>query len=201
MVAAGLLPGVSIESFWGALLVAAVVAALNAVIPPVLAALRLPLTFVLGFLLVLVADAFILRIADDLTDGDSHRRQLRLGAAGRAGRRRGERGAGGLPRLRRHVLDSRREAHRAPAGRDRHHPGPGDHLPGDRRARPAGAASRDARRQRPEHGRLDGRGDAPPDASGRPICRHRRAPARPGSCSVPTRTSRRFAGWRRRPRR
>ncbi len=57
MVAAGLLPGVSIEGFWGALLVAALVAALNAVIPPVLAALRLPLTLVLGFLLVLFADA------------------------------------------------------------------------------------------------------------------------------------------------
>ena len=44
-------------SFWGALLVAAIVAALNAVIPPLLAALRLPLTLVLGFLLVLIADA------------------------------------------------------------------------------------------------------------------------------------------------
>ena len=38
-----------------------IVAALNAVIPPVLAALRLPLTLVLGFLLVLIADALILR--------------------------------------------------------------------------------------------------------------------------------------------
>ena len=69
MVAAGILPGVHIDSFWGALLVAAVVAALNAVIPPVLAALRLPLMLVLGFLLVLVADAVILLIADALTDG------------------------------------------------------------------------------------------------------------------------------------
>ena len=34
-----------------------IVAALNAVIPPLLAALRLPLTLVLGFLLVLIADA------------------------------------------------------------------------------------------------------------------------------------------------
>ena len=57
MVAAGLLPGVSIDSFWGALLVAIVAAALNAVIPPVLAALRLPATLLLGFLLVLAADA------------------------------------------------------------------------------------------------------------------------------------------------
>jgi uncharacterized membrane protein YvlD (DUF360 family) len=68
MVAAGILPGVHIDSFWGALLVAAIVAALNAVIPPVLAALRLPLTLVLGFLLVLIADAAILLIADAVTD-------------------------------------------------------------------------------------------------------------------------------------
>ena len=60
MVASGILPGVHIDDFWGALLVAVIVAALNAVIPPVLAALRLPLTLVLGFLLVLVADALIL---------------------------------------------------------------------------------------------------------------------------------------------
>ena len=71
MVAAAVLPGVDIKSFWGALLVAVVVSALNAVIPPVLAALRLPLTLVLGFLLVLIADALILLVAADadLTDG------------------------------------------------------------------------------------------------------------------------------------
>jgi len=69
MVAAGVLPGVSIDSFWGALLVAIVTAALNAVIPPVLAALRLPATLVLGFLLVLAADAGILLLTDALTDG------------------------------------------------------------------------------------------------------------------------------------
>ena len=69
IVAAGILPGVWIDGFWGALLVAAVVAALNAVIPPVLAALRLPATLVLGFLLVLFADAGILLLTDALTDG------------------------------------------------------------------------------------------------------------------------------------
>jgi uncharacterized membrane protein YvlD (DUF360 family) len=71
MVAAAILPGVDIESFWGALLVAVIVAALNAVIPPVLAALRLPLTLVFGFLVVLIADALILQLAAELnaTDG------------------------------------------------------------------------------------------------------------------------------------
>jgi uncharacterized membrane protein YvlD (DUF360 family) len=69
MVAAWILPGVDIESFGGALVVAVIVAALNAVIPPVLAALRLPLTLVLGFLLVLIADALILQFTDRITDG------------------------------------------------------------------------------------------------------------------------------------
>ena len=69
MVAAALLPGVHIENFGGALLIAVVVAALNAVVPPVLAALRLPATLILGFLLVLIADAVILLAAADVTDG------------------------------------------------------------------------------------------------------------------------------------
>ena len=65
----GSCPVSAIDGFLGALLVAAVVAALNAVIPPVLAALRLPATLVLGFLLVLFADAGILLATDALTDG------------------------------------------------------------------------------------------------------------------------------------
>jgi uncharacterized membrane protein YvlD (DUF360 family) len=71
MVAAWILPGVDIKSFGAALVVAVIVAALNAVIPPVLAALRLPLTLVFGFLLVLIADAIILQVASKLnvTDG------------------------------------------------------------------------------------------------------------------------------------
>jgi uncharacterized membrane protein YvlD (DUF360 family) len=69
VVASWLLPGIDVQSFWGALLVAAIVAALNSVIPPLLAALRLPLTLVLGFLLALIADALILQAAAALTDG------------------------------------------------------------------------------------------------------------------------------------
>ena len=71
MVAAWVLPGVDIKSFGAALVVAVIVAALNAVIPPILAALRLPLTLVFGFLLVLIADALILQVAArlDVTDG------------------------------------------------------------------------------------------------------------------------------------
>ena len=68
LVAAAIIPGAAIEGFWGALLVAAVVALLNAVLPPLIAALRLPLTLVLGFLLVLFANAAMLLIADGLTE-------------------------------------------------------------------------------------------------------------------------------------
>jgi uncharacterized membrane protein YvlD (DUF360 family) len=67
--AAEILPGASVEGFWGALLVAAVVGVLNAVIPPLIAALRLPFMLVLGFLLVLCVNAAILLLADSLTDG------------------------------------------------------------------------------------------------------------------------------------
>ena len=65
-VAAWVLPGVAIAQTGTAFLVALVVVVLNAVLPPVLAALRLPFMLVVGFLLVLLADAFLLRLAADL---------------------------------------------------------------------------------------------------------------------------------------
>jgi len=43
---------------------------LNAVLPPIVAALRLPFMLALGFLLVLVADAFLLLAADAVLSGD-----------------------------------------------------------------------------------------------------------------------------------
>jgi uncharacterized membrane protein YvlD (DUF360 family) len=67
-VAAALLPGVDIAGFWGALGVAVVVALLNAVLPPLLAALRLPFMLAIGFLLVLALDAFVLKLASDFLD-------------------------------------------------------------------------------------------------------------------------------------
>ena len=54
-VAAAIVPGVALDSTGAAFLVAAVIAVLNAVLPPVLAALRLPFMLAIGFLLVLVA--------------------------------------------------------------------------------------------------------------------------------------------------
>ena len=68
LVAAWIVPNVDIPSFWGALLTALLVAIVNAIVPPIVAALRLPLILVLGFLIVLVVDAWALLIASDLDD-------------------------------------------------------------------------------------------------------------------------------------
>jgi uncharacterized membrane protein YvlD (DUF360 family) len=67
-IAAAILPGVDIEGTGGALAVAAVVAALNALLPPLIAALRLPFMLAVGFLLVLALNAFVLKLASDLLD-------------------------------------------------------------------------------------------------------------------------------------
>jgi uncharacterized membrane protein YvlD (DUF360 family) len=65
-VAAGLVSGVTIDNPGGAFIVAAVIAVVNAVLPPLIAALRLPFTLVTGFLLVLFADAGALMLTDEL---------------------------------------------------------------------------------------------------------------------------------------
>jgi len=67
-VAAWIVPNVDIATFWGALATAAVIAVLNAVLPPIVAALRLPFTLVLGFLLVLVLDALMLLAASSIME-------------------------------------------------------------------------------------------------------------------------------------
>jgi uncharacterized membrane protein YvlD (DUF360 family) len=69
-VAAWLLPGVALESSAAAFTVAAVIAVLNAILPPILAALRLPFMVAIGFILVLLADALILRLAADALPDD-----------------------------------------------------------------------------------------------------------------------------------
>ncbi|HEX7609615.1 MAG TPA: phage holin family protein [Solirubrobacteraceae bacterium] len=69
LLAAWILPGVSIEGFTGALVASAAIGVLNALIPPLLAALRLPATLILGFVLVLVADALIVELAAEITSG------------------------------------------------------------------------------------------------------------------------------------
>jgi len=70
LVAAWIVPGADVNGFLSALAAAAVIAVLNAVLSPIVAAIRLPLTLVFGFLLVLVLDALMLLAADNITDGD-----------------------------------------------------------------------------------------------------------------------------------
>jgi uncharacterized membrane protein YvlD (DUF360 family) len=67
-IAAGILPGFHLGSFWEALPAAILLGALNAALAPILAALRLPFTLVSGFLLLLVLNALVLEAVDALTD-------------------------------------------------------------------------------------------------------------------------------------
>ena len=69
LVATKLVPGASDSTFRAALGAAAIIALLNAVLPPLLAALRLPFTALLGFFLVLAADALMLLVADRVSTG------------------------------------------------------------------------------------------------------------------------------------
>src|SRR4051812_33045253 len=70
LIAAWIVPGAAVNGFLGALAAAAVIAALNAIVPPLLAALRLPLQVLTGLILILVADALMLLAADRITDHD-----------------------------------------------------------------------------------------------------------------------------------
>jgi uncharacterized membrane protein YvlD (DUF360 family) len=66
LLAAGLAPGAELKGFGGAVAVAAIVGVLNAVLPPLVAALRLPFTVAIGFLLALALDAAILMLAAEI---------------------------------------------------------------------------------------------------------------------------------------
>jgi len=68
--AAGIVPGFELRQSGAAFAVAAAIALLNALVPPVLAALRLPFMLAAGFLLVLAADALLLQAASDLLADD-----------------------------------------------------------------------------------------------------------------------------------
>ena len=60
-VAAAILPRFDVGDFWAALLAALIIGLLTALLPPLIAAIRLPYTVASTFLLVLVVDALILR--------------------------------------------------------------------------------------------------------------------------------------------
>ncbi len=68
IVAAWVVPGVSFERPVWAIVVAVVIAIFNAVLPPIVAALRLPFTLILGFLLVLLLNAAMLLLASRVLD-------------------------------------------------------------------------------------------------------------------------------------
>jgi uncharacterized membrane protein YvlD (DUF360 family) len=67
LLSAAILPGVSVHGFLGALAAAALIALLNAVFPPLVAALRLPFTLLVGFVAILALDALILRLASEIS--------------------------------------------------------------------------------------------------------------------------------------
>ena len=71
-VTAAILPGFALDSTGAAFLGAAVIALINAVLPPALAALRLPFMLATGFLLVLAANAAALMIAREVFPDDIH---------------------------------------------------------------------------------------------------------------------------------
>ena len=68
LIAAEILPNASVRDFGGALIAVLVIAILNAVLPPIVAALRLPFMLLVGFVLVLVVDALMLLAVDRLTN-------------------------------------------------------------------------------------------------------------------------------------
>jgi uncharacterized membrane protein YvlD (DUF360 family) len=72
LVAAGLVRGAEVRGFGGAVAVAAIVAVLNALLPPLVAALRLPYTVGIGFVLVLALDAAILLLASEIAPEQLH---------------------------------------------------------------------------------------------------------------------------------
>jgi uncharacterized membrane protein YvlD (DUF360 family) len=70
VVAVWIVPGAAINAYGTALVAAAVIGVLNAILPPIIAALRLPFMLVLGLLLILILDAFMLLAADRITSND-----------------------------------------------------------------------------------------------------------------------------------
>lgn len=64
-----LLSGIAIDSFWTAIVLAVVLAVLNAVVRPLLVLLTLPVTFLTLGLFLLVINALMILLADKLIDG------------------------------------------------------------------------------------------------------------------------------------
>ena len=69
LIAAKLLPGVSVVNFGGAAVATLAIAVLNAVVPPLVTALRIPLMALLGFVIVLLIDAAMLELVSAIAPG------------------------------------------------------------------------------------------------------------------------------------
>ncbi len=69
-VTGAVVPGVHVKSVAGALLTAALIGVMNALLPPIVAALRLPFTLAVGFLAVLALDAGILLLVSAIDPND-----------------------------------------------------------------------------------------------------------------------------------
>jgi len=69
LIAAWIVPGADVHTFGAAFVAVLVIAVLNALLPPVLAALHLPFMLLFGFFLILVLDALMLLAADNITNG------------------------------------------------------------------------------------------------------------------------------------
>jgi uncharacterized membrane protein YvlD (DUF360 family) len=65
-VAAWVVPGVHVNEWGGALIAALVIAVLNAILPPLIAAIRLPFTLIFGFLLILFLDAAMFKLTSEI---------------------------------------------------------------------------------------------------------------------------------------
>jgi uncharacterized membrane protein YvlD (DUF360 family) len=66
LVAAAIVPGVHVTGFGGAVLAAALIGVLNALLPPLIAALKVPYTVGLSFILILLLDALLLELAAEI---------------------------------------------------------------------------------------------------------------------------------------
>ncbi len=69
LIAAYLLPGVAVESFWSALVVAVILALMNATLKPLLVILTIPITVITLGLFLLVINAIIILLIDAIIGG------------------------------------------------------------------------------------------------------------------------------------
>ena len=180
-VAAWLSPGVLIDSTWSAFLVAAFIAIVNAIVPPVVAVAAFALH---------AAARIRPRACRRSVRADGRRRRPAGQHLGQLVRRRPPcraRDRGRLDRAardhgherRRHLHASGRAAHRPPSRRRGPHRRRRHRLPRDRRARAAGPHPCDARRQGPDDGALGtGRGLPPRRVGARPVVADGREPGR-----------------------